>query len=125
MENELKRIADALERIEARLSGASVAPEDQAVVTETVAETPALKVKKAKAKVEVEPVVEGIKTGAELMAYCNSKLVGVAEPARRAATIKSVVAMFKNDFGVSAIKEIDPAKIPAAKLAFDQLVEGE
>ena len=121
MENELKRIADALERIaDAKAVNATVTT---VPMTETVVDEgqPVTKRKRAKAVPVAEPAIS---TGPELMIYCNTQLVGIKDAVKRTATIKAVVKMFANNYGVKAIKELEDDKVAAAKADFDALVGG-
>jgi len=119
MENELKRIADALES----LAGSKA---DSETVTTTTTEAKATpKAKKAKpVDVKAVPVEEGGMTPAQLMAYCNAKLVELT-PAERQPVVKQIVATFKEEFGVTSIKDIPADRVEDAKDAFDAVLGGE
>lgn len=128
MENELKRIADALERI----ADAKAATQTTTGTVAVDEGKPVAKRKSTKAVPEVQGVAPeeqvvvapGPQTGADLMAYCNAKLIAIKDPGLRTATIKKCVTMFKDKYGVTAIRELEDDKIAAAKTDFDALVGG-
>ena len=100
--------------------------EAQAPVVDLRKKKPAAKKKPAvTAPVEEEltelPAGEESMDGPALMAYCNEKL-GALDKAARTAKIKEVVAMFKEDFGVEAVREIATAKVAEAKDKFDTIM---
>lgn len=127
MENELKRIADCLERIEKNMGVSLQVEKEEPPV-------PGVSTKKSKKKkgAEEEPVEltmvagedpEKTLTPAGLMSYCNTELTKIKDVPKRTAIIKKVVAMFKEDFGVSSVKETPADKVAEAKAAFDAIVK--
>lgn len=61
--------------------------------------------------------------GPGLMRYCNSVLAAVSDAAKKTAVIKEVAKLFREQFGVVAIKELPTDKVAAAKDAFDKIVK--
>lgn len=117
MENELKRIADALEKMAEAKTGGEVTYQDAEPVVK-----PKTKVK-AKEKT-AEPVAESM-TPASLMAYCNGKLTKIVDKTQRGEIVQKVVAMFKEEFGVSSVKEVPQERVDDALAAFDAILGEE
>jgi len=130
IEKNIERIADALERIEAKLGAPLVVeapkPAPKRKSTKAVEEAPA---SPPSAPAEpsapaAEPEADGPKTGAELMKYCNKKLALIESAEDRSAVIKQVAEMFREKFDVKAIKELPAEHVAEAKVAFDEIVGG-
>lgn len=146
MEQELKRIADSLERIEAVVVAGKPVRLGQQIGE--VAKDPAIVGKKRgpkgpKAPVEApvneaeDPTVdsgddagedlgfgeEEVKMSAEeFLAYCNEKLSVIKEPAKKKDIITVVKDNILGKYGVKSIKEIPAAKLDEAKMMFDKIM---
>lgn len=126
MENELKRIADALEKI----AEAKGAPSTQTVSLADCKVDEGKPVAKRKRTTAIPdatgaPEVKAtldIMTPAGLMAYCNGELTKIADKVVRGQVVQKVVAMFKEEFGVASVKEVSPDRVDDAKAAFDAIL---
>jgi DNA (cytosine-5)-methyltransferase 1 len=119
MENELKRIADALERM---AEAKDIEPVYSETVTEAAEPAPKPKAKPAKGKAPEVKATLDILTPAGLMAYCNGELTKIVDKVKRGEVVQKVVAMFKEEFGVASVKEVAPDRVEDAKEAFDAIL---
>ena len=136
---EIKTLHGAKEVLSLMPSGAVWAPEFQKASAPVVEEKPAAKRrKKAAPKVdavsetetETETVVdvpskEVEMDGVALMKYCNGEFTKISPASARVAKVKKVAAMFREEFGVSSVKEIPADKIAEAKAKFNTIMEGK
>jgi hypothetical protein len=127
MENELKRIADALERIETKIGAPLKFEEPKGEQPKKRKGTKAIpEVQKEEAPVVAEMVTEdeNAMTPQGLMVYCNGELSKIPA-ADRTPIIKQVVSMFKDEFGVTSVKETPAGRVQDAKDAFDAIINEE
>lgn len=132
IEQELGRIADVLERIEAKLGAPLKMEEPKKTV---------VKRKSTKAvKTAVEPeadfgggdavapseqvVVAPSMTPDEFLKECNGKILAVTDTAKRTKLVKKLKAMFQADYGVASVKAIPADKVDECRAKFNKIMEG-
>jgi len=137
MENELKRIADCLGRIEGKMMGTGAiptvglaveAPVGRLQPTQAVPEAPKKKakgvvVRDVTAEVVAEPVavevtVEKAMTAQEFLAKCNKEISLIADKKVMGAKVTKLKDAFKKEFGVVSILSIPDKQIPEANAIF-------
>ena len=136
MEKELGRIADALERIEQKLSPAVLVDRETGAETTYEKVIPKKKGKKAAPKAapavadfgggEAEPAGEPVAqkmTSEELLKYANKQILAVSDLKKRSKIVQQLKAMFKENYGVTSVKAIPADKVDECKAAFSLIME--
>jgi len=125
LEQEIGRLADVLEKIEAKMGAPLVTVTKDELERENARTgTPAPVAKKATGKKAVtEPVVEekGM-TPEEFLKYCNTSLLAIAAVALRATKIGKIKNMLKKDYNAASIKAVPEESIAECKTKFDTIV---
>jgi SWI/SNF-related matrix-associated actin-dependent regulator 1 of chromatin subfamily A len=112
LEDNIERIADALEKLTAP-SVATVAVDDGGQVTAAPVAPKAAK--KAKPAAAPEMDAQG------LLAYSNKKVLAINDPEVRKSTVQSIVARLKTECGVTNIKSLPAEQIATAKTIVDEV----
>jgi hypothetical protein len=144
METELGRIADALERIEAKMFApqvVTVAPEEQATAKPVAKRKNSPSVKTtANIKPESElvaeidfggksveqentmPLDEPSMTPDEFLKYCNGLILGTKDVTKRSKMVAEIKNTLKKDYGVESIKALPADKIGECQVKFDKIM---
>jgi hypothetical protein len=118
IEENIERIADALERIAAPTVATTVAAGTTANAME-VEDTPAPKAAKKAAK-PAAPIAPAMSVQ-ELLAYSNKKVLAIADPDTRKGAVQSIVARLKTECNTTNIKSLAPEQIETAKAIVDEV----
>jgi hypothetical protein len=117
LEDNIERIADALERLSNVAEGvraSAPAPADEGPVAPPAAPKAAKKAAKPTAAAP-EMDAQG------LLAYSNKKVLAITDPEVRKSTVQAIVARLKAECGVSNIKTLPPEQISIAKTIVDEV----
>ena len=116
LEDNIERIADALERLSNVAEGVSASAPTTADEG-PVAPPAAPKVAKKAAKPAAAPEMDA----QGLLAYSNKKVLAITDPEVRKSTVQAIVARLKAECGVSNIKTLPPEQISIAKTIVDEV----
>ena len=126
LETEIGRLADVLEKIEAKMPG------DDRIVNVDLGEPE--KAGKKKKKKATEAVTETVTAGGEertpeeettpeeFLKYANGELLAMKDVAKRTAVIAKVKNMLKKEYNVTSIKAVPAESIAECKTKFDLLI---
>ena len=117
LEQEIGRLADVLEKIEAKMPGGET-------IVNVDIETPAKSAKKkGKAKTADNVVAESEAiTSEEFLKYCNTTLLAIKDVAIRTSKIGKLKEMLKKDYNVVSIKAVPAESAAECKEKFDTIV---
>jgi SWI/SNF-related matrix-associated actin-dependent regulator 1 of chromatin subfamily A len=115
LEDNIERIADALESLTAQRTTATVG-----AMTTDVKETIEAPKAKTPKPVKAAPAAPEMDTQA-LLAYSNKKVLAIMDPEVRKSTVQSIVARLKTECGTTNIKSLTIEQVPAAKAIVDEV----
>jgi len=115
LETEIGRLADVLERIEAKMDGTNQVPPSP--------EPALVKKKTAKKGVKVEETaVAEAMTAEKFLQFCNTTLMAITDVAVRAKKIGEIKAMLQKNYNAASIKAVPAESIAECKVKFDTII---
>jgi hypothetical protein len=121
LEDNIERIADALERFTAPTNATVTQTTNPgaAMLVEDAPEAPVLTPKAAKKAAKAIAAPEMDAQG--LLAYSNKKVLAINDPEVRKSTVQSIVARLKTECGSTNIKSLPQEKVADAKAIIDEV----